>query len=51
MRMEQISINQIKNGFTVYQAYTGTVYWKNKEEVIESIKTMLDLAKEDYDKI
>lgn len=42
--MEQISIDQIENGYTIYQAYTGTVYLKNKEDVIESIKARLDLA-------
>lgn len=47
MKMEQISINKIKNGFTLYQSGEGTVYLKNKEEVIESIKAMLDLAEKD----
>ena len=47
MKMEQISISQIKNGYTIYQTGEGTVYLKNKEEVIESIKAILDLAEKD----
>jgi hypothetical protein len=43
-QMEQICINQIKNGYTIYQAGEGTVYLKNKENVIEDVNARLDLA-------
>lgn len=39
--MEQIMIDRIKNGYTIYQKGMGTVFYDSTEEIIEAVKLLI----------
>ena len=39
--MEEIRIDRIQNGYTIYQHGVGTIFFSKKEELVDKIKELM----------